>query len=316
MVVVPAAAHRRQGQPEHVAALVAGAVRARAEAVREGIDRPGGLVDQEDAQQAAPQETRQGRVAGAADQPAGQRRQRQAERDPQEVETVQAHHPAVAQQVGRELAPVLPAQREQPADVRVPDAAQAPAEMLAVQARRMRVAFLVGEGVVHAVRGGPEQDRPLRGHRAGDREQRRHHRAGLEGLVREEAMQPRLDAERGDQVHHREQADLEPADAVHDRQRRGRERADRRDPDREPGQAPFGGAGAIGERRGPRGGSLGLDVHDVLRGLRRVRGDSSPAIASAARGGWRSAGSCRSWSGGSRPSARNGSGAARRRAAA
>ena len=65
--------------------------------------------------------------------------------------------------------------QEQPADVRVGEAAQRAAQALAVvDVRAVRIAELVGEGVVLAVIGDPGGDRALDRGGAEDRERRAH----------------------------------------------------------------------------------------------------------------------------------------------
>ena len=129
-----------------------------------------------------------------------------AEREPDEGDeaAVEQPHPAVVHQVGRVLAPVgLAVGVEQPADVRVPE----PGEAAAVaDVGGVRVALLVGVGVVLAVVGDPVDHRALDRHRAGGGERVLERLVGLEGAVGEHAVVADRDPDRGDQIHRRERS--------------------------------------------------------------------------------------------------------------
>ncbi len=91
---------------------------------------------------------------------------------------------------------------EQPADVRVPQARDHPAQARAVAGvGAVRVALFVGERVVLAVVGDPVDHRALQRHRAEDRERVAQPRARLEGAMGQQAVKADRDAERGQQVH-------------------------------------------------------------------------------------------------------------------
>ena len=112
--------------------------------------------------------------------------------------------PAVLVEVRRVLLPVgAPVLGEQPAGVRVPEAAQHAADAVAVaDVRAVRVALDVGVGVVLAVVGDPGDHRALHRHRAEEGEEILGRLVGPEGAVGQQAVVADRDAGGGDQVHH------------------------------------------------------------------------------------------------------------------
>ena len=79
VVVVPGLAEGGEGEPEDVGRLVLDLEPAGSEEVADGVDAPGDVVDEEDANQPAPEQAGGGAQQGAGEQVAGQRRDR---RDP------------------------------------------------------------------------------------------------------------------------------------------------------------------------------------------------------------------------------------------
>src|SRR6185437_6910981 len=136
--------------------------------------------------------------------------------------------PTVLEQVGGE-APLLglALRHRQPAHVREVEALQRAAQARAVPVRRVRVALVVGEGVVLAVIGHPVNKEPLDGHRAehGKRVADGSHR--VERAVGEEAVVADGDPEAGRHVHDAEDREVGPADPLipqqHDRTQEGNE---------------------------------------------------------------------------------------------
>ena len=104
-----------------------------------------------------------------------------------------------------------------------------PRKRLAVAPRRVRVAFLVAEGVVPAVVGHPPDHRPLDGGRPGDGERDAHRPLGLERAVGEVAVEPDRDAVAGDRVGDEGDDHVGQADAVAPEQRDRRDHGEERD---------------------------------------------------------------------------------------
>src|SRR5580658_8572835 len=77
MQVVPGFAEGRDGQPGHVPRLVPDLELLAAEGVADGVDRPGDVVQQGDADQAGPEEGGNRAVEGHPPQPADERREQQ-----------------------------------------------------------------------------------------------------------------------------------------------------------------------------------------------------------------------------------------------
>src|SRR4051812_14589620 len=127
-------------------------------------------MKQRDADQAAPEERSQRALPGAAPREPDERRKEQADGRERAEGVADPHDVAVGEQVGSEALLVGLLDVEQPADVRVPETLGERLGVAAVAPRRMRVAFLVAEGVVTAVVGDPADHGALDREAAGDRE--------------------------------------------------------------------------------------------------------------------------------------------------
>ena len=102
---------------------------------------------------------------------------------------------------------------EQPAHVRVPEAGEHAAHALArVGVGAVRVALLVGEGVVLAMVGDPVDHRALDRHRSEDRERGAHPGLRVERAVRQHAMEADRHAEADGRVHHGQDREIESGD--------------------------------------------------------------------------------------------------------
>ena len=146
-----------------------------AEDVAERVDAVGEVVEDEDADEAAPEQAGEAAKSGAADHPAEEEGKQQAADRPVDEGAVDPADDRVLEQVGREALLVAAlGVDEEPAHVGVEEAAQGAAPAVAVvDVGAVRVALLVGEGVVLAVVGDPGDDRALDRRRAEDRQQRR-----------------------------------------------------------------------------------------------------------------------------------------------
>ena len=138
------------------------------------------------------------------ERPAGDRRDRQAEQHEQREAAVDHAHAAVLVEVLGVLARVRAALGgEEPAGVRVPEAAQHAGGAVAVaDVRAVRVALLVGVGVVLAVVGHPAHHGALDRHRAEHGEAVLERLGHEEGAVGEQPVEADGDAEAGEHVHH------------------------------------------------------------------------------------------------------------------
>ena len=200
VVVVPGLAERRQREPEHVGRVVLDVEAAAAEEVAHRVDRPGDVVEHEDAHEAAPHQAGERALERAGEEVAEAGREQQADEHDAEEAAADEAHAAVLD----EVAGVLRALRaavgvEQPAHVRVPEPVQRAQEAVAVaDVRGVRVALLVGVGVVLAVVGDPRDDRALDRHRPERGEHVLDRLVGLERPVREQAVVADGDAETGD----------------------------------------------------------------------------------------------------------------------
>src|SRR5829696_7931620 len=187
VAVVPALAERDHRDEPVVAALVLDRERPAAVHVADRVDAPGRVVEQEHAHEAGPDEGGEaGEQRAARERKAEHERDRQAEQRPQREVLVDPADRRVLAQVGREALGGGALALEQPAHVGVPEAGQHTAHALGVvRVRGVRVALLVGEGVVAAMVGDPVDHGALYGHRAEDRERRAQPRLRLEGAVGE-----------------------------------------------------------------------------------------------------------------------------------
>ena len=193
------------------------------------------MLVREDADQAAPDEPLEAGLDGAADPVADREREPEREHDPEQVEPVDQAEQAVVVEVLAVLAALLHAEvREEPADVRVDEAAHRAERAVAVaDVRRVRVAGLVREGVVLAVVGDPLRERPLHRHAAEDRERRLDRAARLEAAVGEVAVEADRRPEGADDVEAGEEREVEPVERDAPEQAHRREQAERRHDDRD-----------------------------------------------------------------------------------
>ena len=164
----------------------------------------------------SPPQTRPSRPAchRAADPVAEQERQPEREHHPEQIQPVDRADEPVLVEILPVLAALLHAEvREQPADVRVDEAAHRAERAVAVAGvRRVRVAGLIRERVVLAVVGHPLRERPLHRHAAEDRERRLDRLARLEAAVREVAVEADRRPEGADDVEAGEEREVEPVE--------------------------------------------------------------------------------------------------------
>ncbi|MDP4511653.1 hypothetical protein Q9G87_57700 [Nonomuraea sp. G32] len=126
------------------------------------------MLQQRDADQPGPQESGQGAVQGADDHPAGQERQCQRQRAQRGEGAGHPDHGRVGQQVRGVAFGRRSVVGEQPAQVGVGKPPKLPAQAGAEPVGRVRIARLVGEGVMAAMDGDPVDDVALKTHRPGD----------------------------------------------------------------------------------------------------------------------------------------------------
>ncbi len=234
VVVMPRLAHRERRQPEDVARLILDVEAPATEEVADGVDRPGHVVQDEHADQAGPQQRRQRGADAAAHDPADGERDHEPEHRPQRKQPVDDLHGAVLDHVGSEALALGGADRfEQPADVGVIEALGGIGEACPVSVRRMRVAVLIGERVVLAMVGDPDDHRALNGHRAHHRQHRADGLGRLQRAMGERPVVAERDPERGDHVqddhHHQLQRPDRGVPQQHDRGEQADER--QRDPE-------------------------------------------------------------------------------------
>lgn len=98
----------------------------------------------------------------------------------------------------------------------------------AVQPLGMRVALLVGEGVVPAVIGDSVDDRPLQREQAGHRQRGLEAAVAAEGTVGEQLVEPDGYAQTGNDVERRGQSDVGERQSLAPRERRRRGRRGQR----------------------------------------------------------------------------------------
>ena len=212
VVVVPRLAEGQHRQPREVARLVVGVEAPAPEEVAQRVDREGHVVQDEQPHGAAPQQAGQRGGERPADQPAQAERGAEAADGPVEEGAIDEAHDRIGDQVRRvALAGAALGVQEEPAHVRVGQAAQraAPAHAV-IDVRAVRIAGLVGEGVVLAMVGHPGDDRPLDRRRAAHGEDAAQPALGGEGAVGEEAMEADRHAQSGEDVEDREDRDVAP----------------------------------------------------------------------------------------------------------
>ena len=117
---------------------------------------------------------------------------------------------------------------DHPGHVRMQKTAQAPANAIAVQVRRVHIAFLVGKFMMPAVHCYPRQHRTPSRHRSHDDEHATHGSAGRERAVGKQAVIADSQAETREHPHAEEQANLKPADRPMEHECQRNQRAEER----------------------------------------------------------------------------------------
>ena len=163
-------------------------------------------MQQEDAHRSTPQQSGQPAHDRAGQCHAEPERDSQPDRHPERERAADKAQVAVGEQIlgiASGVGDVLAA--EHPADVRMVQPAQ---PLRATPAHgpcgTVRVAGMVGEAVVLAVRGDPVDQGALHRHRAQHGQQRSHRACGLEAAVGEQPVEAHRDAEPGERVGDRE----------------------------------------------------------------------------------------------------------------
>ncbi len=191
MVVVPALADGKEGGERVVARFVDRVEPARPEQVVHGVDGERGVRERDCRQAESPDEPRQ-----AADQV---HRHRQQQRRHEEVRAQEADFPELREvadhRVGRLERVVLRVVQE-PADVRVVDAADH---------RAVRIAVAIGEAMMVHVMARPPQRSLLHRGRADERPHETGHPVHLERAMREVAVERQREADRAQEVRERPQ---------------------------------------------------------------------------------------------------------------
>ena len=177
VVVVPRLAERQRRQPDEVARLVVGVEAPAADEVAQRVDRERHVVQQEDPHQAAPQQRDQRASSVPPMQPAERERHREPEQRPT-PQKVPVDERASPDRSCRSRRIALACRAAVVVNIQPTCACHSPASAPrspghARQMRAVRVALLVGEGVVLAVVGHPADDRTLNGHRAEHRQHAR-----------------------------------------------------------------------------------------------------------------------------------------------
>ena len=169
------------------------------------------MLEEEDPDEAGPDHRLEAPLPASADEVAGEEREPERERDPQQVEAVDLPYEPVLVQVAAVLDAALEARgREEPADVRVPEAEHVLGERVAVSGvRGVRVSGPVGARVVLAVVGDPLGERPLHRHAPENGPRGTEWRARLEALVGEEPVEADGDPQPAGDVEPREQHEVD-----------------------------------------------------------------------------------------------------------
>src|SRR5262249_28344213 len=119
-----------------------------------------------------------------------------------------AEDQGIAHQIGNKVIEVVHFRGKQPTSVSMPETDDEVLHAGALQVRRVRVALTVAEGVMTPVYCCPIQQRPLRRHRAHDRQHDLYGSSRLEGTMGKQAMKADSNANDAHNVHTCEQPDF------------------------------------------------------------------------------------------------------------
>ena len=212
VVVVPSLAAGEEGDPPGVARVVLGVEAAGAEEVGGGVDQPGGVQAEGDAQEGSPEEHGDGAVDGVAGGREGCAEDDLRDAGEGEREPVVAGEPdvaAVAGEVGGVAAEqgglgVEGAAGDDPTGVRPPGAV----------AGSVRVAFVVGVLMMDAMGGDPEDGAAFEGHGAAGGDEVLQPAGNAVAAMGEQAVVGHADADvDGEEVHDGEGGEVLPGEA-------------------------------------------------------------------------------------------------------
>lgn len=213
VVVVPSLAEAEDSENEIVSAVVKRVKRPLSPDVTDGVDAPGDMVDQEDADKSAPEQAEERTGPGPADKATQRSREEQAHKHPQFPTAADAAKNLISLQVADVAGESGVVGGEHPADMGVGEALEEPTDAVAGRVRGMWVFELVAVLMMSAMDSHPSKQRSLDSHGAEDGENGADGRVSFEGAVREEAMVSDGDSEPGGQIHADEQCDFRPIDA-------------------------------------------------------------------------------------------------------
>ena len=222
VVVVPALAEGRDREPEDVGRVILDVEAALAEEVADRVDRPGHVVLDEDADEAAPDEAGERALPAHGQQAAEHRRdqQRRASTISGNLRLRMRMPRSSTRSLAYLRARASPCVRQSHAGVRVPEAAQRAHHAVAVtDVRRVRIALDVGVRVVLAMVGDPVDDGPLHRQHAEVREDVAGQLVRLERTMGQHPVEADGHAEPADHVHEGEDGDVGPAEPVAPQQR-------------------------------------------------------------------------------------------------
>ncbi len=165
------------------------------------------MVQQRHADQSGPQEHAQRTAQCAGDGPADRERGHEREDGENREQPVDHHQVGVTQQIGREPLLTRGVGCEEPTDVRPQEPSGGGGLVGAVADRGVRVAGTIAEHVVTTVRRHPTDHRSLERHGAGHGQDDFEHPVRIEAVVREEPVEPRTDAEAGEDIERRGEAE-------------------------------------------------------------------------------------------------------------
>ena len=212
MIVMPALAEVWNREPKAVPAVIVCTVGVGAERVSKRANAPESMMDHEESNHAAPEKPFDSTHPSPDQQRAGDRGQHKPQDGQDGIGVVYPDYGFIVAQVIGEAHRIGDFPGIQPAYVRIPEPPEPRLPSLPVQVGGMRITVTIAELVMPSVRGHPEDERPLDGHRSEDRQRDAHTLPCLVRAVGELAMKAYRNTDCRQRVHDQEDHDFNDRD--------------------------------------------------------------------------------------------------------
>lgn len=210
--VVPTFTHRQNPEYHVVAAFIFAVERLETPNVANRVDAPGHVVDEQNANQPAPEQSCPSAEPRPCQDATQNRRNQQPEKCPHGKQTASDSQGRATSEIGHVLFEIGRISSERPANMRMPEAADEPNNAAALMMWRMNIVGIVAVLVVPAVQPDPMDHRPLDGHRTECRQHDLNRQVRLERAVNQQPVEANADTDHRENVEPEQQSEIGPVE--------------------------------------------------------------------------------------------------------